>query len=232
MADPLWTELTRMGERFGPRYASRYGVCQGCGLGATLMLHLSGVTWATCGFCLTIWNVGVDVFESMPFDDSEYEYLFALAAMHDDVRRAQPSPSIGADSMSRTPPPSSLAVPPVKLPDPNDFLVRDKENIFFGDLLPDDRRSLFAETLAFLPGMEWTPRLEHELWAHLRGQMFRGKRLDQLLAAAGVNAPVLELGRFLRAILRARSTRESLVLLREEIDQTIASLDALAGVGR
>jgi hypothetical protein len=85
MADAHWTELREQAARFGPRYDRAYGTCPTCDLGPSMMIPLSGIAWAVCGFCNLRWPVGSNLFDVPPDVDEAYDVCFNLLAEADEA---------------------------------------------------------------------------------------------------------------------------------------------------
>jgi hypothetical protein len=77
--DPVWLEARRRASpyiRFDP---VQVGACPRCLLGATFTAELSGIWWATCDPCGTLWTVGRS-FESVPVNVADAEEALAAAS--------------------------------------------------------------------------------------------------------------------------------------------------------
>src|SRR5262245_61057572 len=89
--DHAWSELSTTAERYGPTYDQQYGVWPFCKLGPSMMVPLSNVSWAICGFCFVRWPVGADLFD-IPLAPDEEGYEEAYKVCFDLLAEAEAAP--------------------------------------------------------------------------------------------------------------------------------------------
>jgi hypothetical protein len=226
-ADPLWQELDRLESRDHARYEDRFGRCDICRLGATLVRVITGITWAGCRPCGTRWSVGSDVLQSVHDPALLRTAFLELAALTIDLPSPQES-AMKSETVQHDTPESVSQ--PFSEPQPFDPRIL-YEKALWGIQSREARERIFAAVvrdLALFP-LRHDASGRRELnedhrWQRVRGDVVtpNGLTIEQLFARENISPASWAIRDLVRLLIDRNEQRSH---LRTEL----AMLDRLFG---